>query len=47
MFDLEQLEIQSEMKELKELGLNPEEIHGYICFFWANDEESEVGDVVN
>jgi len=47
MFDLDQLEMQSEMQELKELGLDPEEIRGYICFFWVDSEESEVGNVIN
>jgi hypothetical protein len=47
MFDLNQLEMQAEMQELKELGLDPEEIQGYICFFWIEFEESEVADVVN
>ena len=47
MFDLSQLEMQCEVQELRDLGLETEEIDGYICFFWINFEESEVGDGVN
>lgn len=41
MFDFSQFEIQSEIEELKELGLDLEEIYGYICFFWSSPVESE------
>ena len=41
MFDFSQFEIQSEIEELRELGLDSEEIRGYICFFWSSPAESE------
>lgn len=41
MFDFSQFEIQSEIHELRELGLDSEEIDGYICFFWDFPIESE------
>jgi hypothetical protein len=47
MFDFGQLEIQSEIQELKELGLDSEEIDGYICFFWDFPIESEEGHGIN
>ena len=43
MFDFSQFEIQSEIRELRELGLDSEEIDGYICFLWDFPIESEEG----